>query len=90
MLLAGSGCYGNGVAVAMIGHSCLINWFFNASWFVKALKEQLHGKWKINGFSLSVSLSLSDIKATSLHLKIELMALLRFDVRLCVWAAFRI
>ncbi len=34
----------------MIGHSCLINWFFNASWFVRTLKEQVHGKWKINGF----------------------------------------
>lgn len=34
----------------MIGHSCLINWFFNASWFVRTLKEQAHGKWKINGF----------------------------------------
>lgn len=34
----------------MIGHSCLINWFFNASWFVRTLKEQVHSKWKINGF----------------------------------------
>lgn len=32
----------------MIAHSCLINWFFNASCFVRALA--LHGKWKINGF----------------------------------------
>lgn len=34
----------------MIAHSCLINWFFNASWFVRTLKEKVHGKWKINGF----------------------------------------
>lgn len=39
----------------MIGHSCLINWFFNASWFVEVLKEQLHWRWKMNWFSLSFS-----------------------------------
>lgn len=48
--MPGGCCYGNASAIAMIGHSCLINWFFNASWFVRTLKEQAHGKWKINGF----------------------------------------
>lgn len=48
-ILPGSCCYGN-AAIAMIGHSCLINWFFNASWFVRTFKEQVHGKWEINGF----------------------------------------
>lgn len=49
-ILPGVCCYGNASAIAMIGHSCLINWFFNASWFVRTLKEQVHGKWEINGF----------------------------------------
>lgn len=35
----------------MIAHSCLINWFFNASCFVRALA--LYRKWKINGFFFS-------------------------------------
>lgn len=48
--MPGGCCYGNASAIAMIGHSCLINWFFNASWFVRTLKEQVHSKWKINGF----------------------------------------
>lgn len=48
--MPGGCCYGNASAIAMIGHSCLINWFFSASWFVRTLKEQVHGKWKINGF----------------------------------------
>lgn len=69
--MPGGCCYGNASAIAMIGHSCLINWFFNASWFVRTLKEQAHGKWKINGFLfpslfplyffLSVSLSLFSV-----------------------------
>lgn len=46
--MPGGCCYGNASAIAMIAHSCLINWFFNASWFVRTLK--VHGKWKINGF----------------------------------------
>lgn len=49
-ILPGGCCHGNASAMAMIAHSCLINWFFNASWFVRTLKEQVHGKWKINGF----------------------------------------
>lgn len=51
-ILPGGCCHGN--AIAMIAHSCLINWFFNASWFVRTLK--VHGKWKINGFPSSVFL----------------------------------
>lgn len=44
--MPGGCCYGNASAIVMIGHSCLINCFFNAYWFVRTLKEQVHGKWK--------------------------------------------
>lgn len=48
-ILPGGCCYGNASATAMIAHSCLINWFFNAPWYVRTL--QVHWIWENNGFS---------------------------------------
>lgn len=49
-ILPGGCCYGNVSAIAMIGHSCLINWFFNASWFVRTLKSKSMENGKLMDF----------------------------------------
>lgn len=56
-ILPGGCCYGNTSATAMIAHSCLINWFFNAPWYVRTL--QVHWIWENNGFSFSFLLAQS-------------------------------